>query len=172
MHAVERAGRAERLERLDDDDVAALHVDDAWPARLPVAQPLELLERTVGLEHRVEMADQEHPAARPRALRHEMPRALEWSAVHPPGREPQRFELGREQLSDFAHAGMVPGPAVDVHGALEQRQRLGIVRVHVGDDGLFVGRQGWGRLAVGNRGNQEDGGNCDRNEPAHGHSQY
>ena len=69
VHAVERAGGLQRLQRLDDDDVAALHVDDARPAGLTVVEPLELLKRAVGLEHGVEMADEENPPPRPRDAR-------------------------------------------------------------------------------------------------------
>ena len=74
--------------------------------------------------------------------------ALERRAVDPARREPQRVELGARKLSHLANAGKVLGAAVDVDGALEQRQRLAVVRVHVGDDRAFVGRQGCGRLAV------------------------
>ena len=59
VHAVERAGRLQRVERLDDDDVAALHVDDARPARAALVEPFELLKRAVGLEHGVEVADEQ-----------------------------------------------------------------------------------------------------------------
>ncbi len=62
VHAVERARGLERLERLHDDDVAALHVDDAGPAGLALVQPLELLKRAVGLEHGVEVANEEKRA--------------------------------------------------------------------------------------------------------------
>ena len=50
----------ERLQREDDDDVAAFHVDDAGPLRRPRVDSLEFLKRTVALEHRIEMADEQH----------------------------------------------------------------------------------------------------------------
>ena len=112
------------------------------PRRLTVVEPLELLERTVGLEHGVEMANEENPPPRPRTVGDEVSRAIERRPVDPPRREPQRLELGGEELADLANAGMVLRPAVDVDRAFEQRQRLGIVRVHVGDDGALVGGQG------------------------------
>ena len=168
VHAVERASGLQRLQRLDDDDVAALHVDDARTAGLALVQPLELLKRTVGLEHGVEMADQENAPARPRALGDEMSGALERRSVDPAGREPQRVELGGEQLADLAHAGKVLRAAVDVDGPFEERQRLGVVGVHVSDDRAFVGRQSCGRLAVRSP-RHEEHRNRGGNEPAEGH---
>ncbi len=44
------ARRTMRLQRLNDDNVATLHADDAWPARSRVAQPLEFLERIARLK--------------------------------------------------------------------------------------------------------------------------
>ena len=59
------ARRLERPERLDDDDVPTLHVDDAGAARGRVAQPLEFLKRAARLEHRVEVSDQQKTRAAP-----------------------------------------------------------------------------------------------------------
>ena len=56
---------------------AALHVDDAGAAGLRVAEALHLLERAVGFEHRVEMADEEDLGSRARVLRDQVPGALE-----------------------------------------------------------------------------------------------
>ncbi len=148
VHTVERTGRLQRLERLHDDDVAALHVDDAWPAGLPVVEPLELLKRAVGFEDRVEMPDEEKTPARPCTLRDEMARALERRSVDPAGREPQRVELGREQLPHLANASDVLRAAIDVDGPFEQCQGLAVVRVDVTDDRALVRRQRGGRLAV------------------------
>ena len=170
MHAVERAGGQQRLERLDDDDVPALHVDDARPACLPFVQPLELLKRTVGLEDGVEMANQENPPARPRTVGDEMSSTFERRPVDPSRREAQGGELGGEEFSDLAHARMVLRAAVDVDRALEQRQRLGIVRVHVGDDGALVGGKGRRWLAA-HGGRHQDHCSRDGQEPAHEHRQ-
>ena len=74
-------------------------------------------------------------------LRDEVAGALERRAVDPAGREPERLELGREQLADGADAVEVLRAAVDVDGALEQRQRAGLTGVDRGDDRLFDGRQ-------------------------------
>src|SRR5512132_2723183 len=59
VHLVEHAGVAQRAERVEENDVAALHVDDAGTFRRRVVQSLEALERTVRLEHRIEMSDQQ-----------------------------------------------------------------------------------------------------------------
>ena len=93
-----RAGRLQRLQRLDDDDVAALHVDDAGAARVRLVDPLELLERAVRFEHRVEMADQQDLRSRPGMLGDEVPGALERRAVDPPRLEAERVELRRKTL--------------------------------------------------------------------------
>ena len=138
MHAVERASGVERLQRLDDDDVAPLHVDDPGAAGLALVQALEFLKRAVSLEHGVEVADQEKATARPAPLRDQMPGALERRSVDPAGREAQAVELGREQLPHLAHAGKVLCPAVDVDGSFEERQGFGVVGVHVSDDRAFV----------------------------------
>src|SRR6476469_2388683 len=62
--AVERADALERLESVEDDDVAALHVGAARTGGKGV-EPDESF--TFAFEHRVEMADEQHPLA-PRAL--------------------------------------------------------------------------------------------------------
>src|SRR5512132_4653871 len=59
VHPVEHAGVAQRAERVEENDVAALHIDDAGAFRRRIVQSLEALERTVRLEHRIEMSDQQ-----------------------------------------------------------------------------------------------------------------
>ena len=59
VHRVEQARRLQRFEGLNDDDVAALHVDDAGPSRHVRVDTLELLEGTVALEHGIEVPDEE-----------------------------------------------------------------------------------------------------------------
>ena len=66
---------------------------------------LELLERTVGFEHGVEMSDEQDARSGARMIGDEMSRALERGAVDPPRVEPERVELGAEHASDLAHAG-------------------------------------------------------------------
>ena len=95
VHAIESAGSLQGLEGLDDDDVAALHVDCARPARAPLVEPFELLKRAVGFEHRVEVADEQKSLARPRPLCDEMPCTSEWRAIDPACGEAQGLELAR-----------------------------------------------------------------------------
>ena len=158
VHLVERAGRAQGLQGLHDDDVAALHVDDAWAAGLAVIQPLEFLKRTVGLEHGVEVANEKEPAPRARALRHEMAGALERRAVHPSSRESKRVELGREQLPHFADTGMILRAAIDIDGTFEQRKGLPVVRVHIRDEPALLWGQGWLGIGEGRHEDRRDGG--------------
>ena len=64
----------------------------------------------------------------------EMPGALPRRAVDPPRREAERVELRAKDVADLAHAREVLRAAVDVDDALEQRERLGVVRVDRLDD--------------------------------------
>ena len=66
------------------------------PARGPLVDALELLERAVRLEHRVEMADEQDARPGARMLGDEMAGALERRAVDPARREAERVELGAE----------------------------------------------------------------------------
>ncbi len=132
VHSVESARSLQGLEYLDDDDVAALHVDGARPTRAPLVEPLELLKRAVGLEDRVEVADEEKALARPHPLGDEVSRTSEWRAIDPARGEAQRFELSAEQFSHGANTGKILRAAVDVDCPLEQGQRFGVVRVDVG----------------------------------------
>ena len=139
---VERAGLVQRLERLDDDDVAALHVGDARAAR-DIAVAFEGLERAVLLEDRVQMTDQEEPlAARAHPLGDEVAGPLERERHrHPPHVEAQRFQLGGEEVGDGAYAARVHRAAVDVDQALEQVDRLFLVLVDVVHDSPLDGRE-------------------------------
>jgi hypothetical protein len=101
--AVEHARCPQGAQRLEDDDVPALHVDHPRPAGSRVVQPLEALERTVLLEHGVEVPDQQDAGSQRATHRHEVPRALELRAVHPPRGESQRIELGPEQVARRPH---------------------------------------------------------------------
>ena len=99
-----RAGRRQRLECLDEDDVATLHVDDARAACVRVVDLLELLKRTVGFEHGIEMPDEEDLRPRAGVFRDEVPGALERRAVHPLRLETERIQLLPEDLSDLTDA--------------------------------------------------------------------
>ena len=124
VHPIELAGRFERLQRLDDDDVAALHVDDAGSARRVGVEPLELLERTVAFEDGVEMADQQDLLRAPGMDGHQMAGALPRGAVDPLCLEAERVELGAEDRADLPDAVEVLRAAVDVDDALEERDGI------------------------------------------------
>ena len=109
-------------------------------ARL-VVDPLERLERAVALEHRVEVADEDDARSLARMVGDQVPGALEAAAVDPRRLEPERVELLAEQIPDGAHAREVVRAAVDVDGLLEQRERVGVARVHRGHDRALGRRQ-------------------------------
>src|SRR5262249_4994637 len=119
------------------DDVAALHVDDARPPGGPVAEQLELLKRAVRLEHGVEMADQQNLPAASGVLGDEVPGASPGTAVDPSRLEAEPLETRHEDVADALHAGQIVRPAVDVDHLLEKRERLPVVRVDVRADGLL-----------------------------------
>src|SRR5512132_1380230 len=93
----------QRAQRRDDDDVAALHVDHAGPARRRVVQPLESLERAARLEHGIEMPDEQKLGPRARVLGDEMSGALERRTVDPSRREAEGIELGAEHVADATY---------------------------------------------------------------------
>ena len=129
-------GGFERLQRVDDDDVAALHVDDAGTAGGVRVEPFEFLERAVALEDGVEVADQEDLRGRAGMAGDEVAGALPRGAVHPPRLEAERIELGAKDSADLADALVVLRAAVDVDDALEQGDGFGLVGVDVGDEGV------------------------------------
>ena len=131
---VEHAGAGERLQRRDDDDVTAFHVDDAGPARGRRRQALEALERAVGFEHGVEVADEQHARPLAGALGHQVARPIERRAVDPARGEAERAQFRAEDVADLPHAREVHRPAVDVDDAFQQRERGVVVGVHGGGD--------------------------------------
>ena len=134
VHVLQDAGRVERFERLHDDDVAALHVDDARTLGGLLVDALEFLERTVGLEHGIEMPDQENPDAAAGMFRHEMAGAAPFRSVDPRGLEAKPVECRTKDRAHLAHAGVVLRAAVDVDHALEERQSFSNMRVDVRRD--------------------------------------
>ena len=70
--------------------------------------------------------------------------APERRAVDPPRREAERVELRAQRVAHLPHAREVHRPAVHVHDPLEQRQRLGVVRVDRANDLLLGGGEGLG----------------------------
>ena len=129
VHPVELPGVLQRSQRVKENDVAALHVDDARAARGRVVQPLELLKRTARLEHRIEVADEQYLWPGARMLGDEWP--ARWNAAPSTQRvvNPSASNCGAQHVAHLPHAGEVHRAAVDVHDSLEQRQRLGVVRV-------------------------------------------
>ena len=127
--------RLQRLEGIEDDHVSALHVFGTRPLGDRVL-PLEALERAVFFEDRVQVSDQQQPLttiAEPlgeqvtcavHALRHR----------DPAGGESHCVQLRLEDASNLAHPLVVHRAAVDVHDALEERDRLFDVHIDVLDD--------------------------------------
>ena len=67
----------------------------------------ESLEGAVGLEHRIEMPDEQQPQATSGPAGNEMARAAERSAVDPLGLEAKFVELGTQHVTHGAHASEV-----------------------------------------------------------------
>jgi len=67
-HVLGPPGGLQRAQPKYVDDIPALHVDDARPARGTVGDTLELLERVRRLEHSVEVPDEQQVRAAPRVL--------------------------------------------------------------------------------------------------------
>ena len=62
-------------------------------------------------------------------LRDEMAGPAERGSVFPLGRETELLELGLQHATDLAHAGKVERATVDIDDPLEERFRLGVVRI-------------------------------------------
>ena len=107
---VQGAGGMQGLERVDDDHVPALHVDDAGPARFGGARSARIAGTGVRVEHGVQMTDEQHVRAAPGMFRDQVPGPFERGAVHPACAEPERVELRPEPVADRAHAGQVRVP--------------------------------------------------------------
>src|SRR5690606_21474733 len=93
----------------------------------------KLLEGTVGFEHSVEMPDEEHVRALAGPFRDYLTRTFPFLSIAPASLEPECIKLLAKQSPDFADAFEIHRAAVDVHSALEQRQRFVIVRLHESD---------------------------------------
>ena len=111
------------------------------PRAVAVVEALELLKRAVGLEHSVEMTDEQESPAAAGMIGDQVARALERRAVDPSRLEAKLLELGGEELADLPHAGEVLRAAVDVDRALEERERLGPVSIDMLDNPPLVTRQ-------------------------------
>ena len=135
-HVVELAGAGQRLQRMDDDDVTPLHVHDSGSLR-PVTLAREALVRTARLEHGVQVPDEKQSRPAPVAAGDEVTRAIPGRSVHPFCLEAQRIELAAEEHPHLPHAVEVHGAAVDVHGPLEEVDRLDRASVDFARDPLL-----------------------------------
>jgi hypothetical protein len=129
VHRLQLTGGVKCLQRLNDDDVAAFHVDDARPARRACVDALELLEGTVRLEHGVEMSDEQNPRSGSRMIGDEMSAAFDLVLIHPLRLESESVELGAKDRPHLPHTRKVVRAAVDVDDALEQRETFIVVSV-------------------------------------------
>jgi hypothetical protein len=167
---LERAGLVQRPQREQDRDVAALHVGHPGSASRIGPDPLESLERTVRLEHGVEVSDEEHaPATHALSLGEEVRATLHLSHVCQQDVEAQGLEPRSHQLGHRPHTDGVQRPTVDVHCALEEIHRSIGVRLDALDNPALerrerrrgsqrrgpLGRHGAGRTAGNPPGNQE-----------------
>ena len=154
---LQRARRLHGAQGGDDDRDPALVVADAGAGRAhPCA--LEPLEGVVGLEDGVEVADQQHVAARTLMGGDQMAGAAGFSHVDPADREAQRLQLGPDHVADDANAGQVQGAAVLVHHPLQQGDVAVILGGDCPDHGLFgaVDYRCGGRLREGGAGEGEE----------------
>ena len=152
------AGRVQRAQGLERDQVPALHVRDAAAVRAQGVPP-----EALALQHRVEVADQQQPlAARAAVLGHEVPAAVDVRLIHPARLEPERRQLLRVDLPDGPDARVVLRGARSVHRACEQRDRRLAPRVDAREQPLLARGELGARRSCGRDGQQED---C-RNESA------
>ena len=129
VHRLQLSRGMKGLEGLDDDDVAALHVDDPRPARGMRVEALELLERAIRLEHRVEMSDQQNPRSGSGMIRDEMAAALDLALIDPERLEADGVQLRAKDPAHLPHTGGVMSTTVDIDDALEQRKAFVVVNV-------------------------------------------
>jgi hypothetical protein len=137
VQAVEEARRTERAERRDDDDIAALHVDDAGAPCGRIVQSLEMLKGTARLEDRVEMPDQQELLTGSAMLGDQVAGAMERCTIDPLGGEAERIELRAQHVAHLVHAGEVHRAAVDLDQALEEGERAGVLDVDGAGEGAF-----------------------------------
>ncbi len=149
---------AERAQRLDDDQVAALHVRGAV-----AVGTLAVAAERLGLVNGIEVADQQHLAAAGAATgRDQMPGAAGLrTLVQPLGREAERGQFPCVDLADAAHAGVVLGRAANVDGFLEQRDCGVAARVDGRDDAPFSAVEGRSRRGLREQ-DRECGEHCRR----------
>src|SRR4029434_200642 len=97
-----------------------------------VIMPLELLERAVGLENGVEVADEDDACRGTGVIRDEVSGASDSLSLDPLRSKPERVESLPEDDADLPNAFQVVRPAVDVDAPLEQRQGFRAMGFDVG----------------------------------------
>ena len=122
---LERSGGLHGAKRGDDHRDPAFVVAGARAERAVGAVGGPALERRIGLEHGIEVRDQEQPLAVPAAgvPGDQMARAPGRFHVDPLGLEAERGKLGLDQPPHRLDPGEVHRPAVLVDPPLEQGQR-------------------------------------------------
>ena len=128
----------EGLERVQEDDVSALHVQGPRPGR-----PGPLSHEAAALQHRVEVTDQEEPLAHlPFLSATRCPARCISGGISVPARlEPEPIELRAEDFPDLPHPFEVLGGAVDVDDAFEELDRLLAEAIDEVRDATLLGRE-------------------------------
>ncbi len=131
LGVVEGASVAQSLQREEDHQIAPLHVLRARSVA-NIAFATEMLKRTIGLEHGVQMPDHEDSlAAIPLQLREQMITPLQFRRLlDPASRKTQSSQLTLEIGADPPDALGVHGAAVDVDDLFEGSDGLLTALVH------------------------------------------
>src|SRR5690606_13885652 len=125
----------------DDDDVAALHVGNARALRPLHTNAFEMLERAVGFEHRVQVADEEQVRTLSVMPGDQVTRAAELCTVHPADVEVEDVESIGEELPDLLDSLEIHGATVDLDGLLQQVHGPGLATVdYLGEFSFSVGK--------------------------------
>ncbi len=161
IEGVQRADCRQRAQCVDHHHVAALHVGGARARPFGLAQPRELLKRTVELEDGIQVTNQQHCRPFPGALGDQVAGSAEGSSVDPFGREAESIELGSEQPADLAYSLEVHRAAVDVHRPLQQLEGRVVRRIDLARDALLRGRE------LGPDGSDEDRDENERDADLH-----
>ena len=128
----------QRLQRIDQDHIAALDVVDARAAR-----GVAIADKFPAGQHGVEVTDhQDALALGAFALGKQVPRPPGLDRqVHPTRGQAQGLKLGGEPRPHGPHAGNILARAVDLHRLLKQRGHLLAPRSQPIDDRPFLDRQ-------------------------------
>src|SRR5690606_34012065 len=122
------------------------------------------LERAVGLEHGIEMPDQQQVRSLVAVGRDEMPGTVELRAIQPLRLETERRERAPEQRPDLLHALEVEAAAVDVDRLLQELEGLRLPAVDDLDQAPLRIRQSRGGIREGRQ--QREREQCERRADA------